>query len=191
MTKVLLLSPYPEQLEDAWKPHDAVRTLFGDPEEEDYRWADIVVSYGYRKILSRAALAIVPIINVHIGFLPWNRGADPNFWSWFDDTPKGVTIHEMDSGIDTGPILLRTRAVLNDKGTLRSTYAQLQTLAANSFAYFWKFREGTPAVPQQGPGSYHKHADAEPYLAKLSNGWDTPVAEVMEMGRATREAAVA
>ena len=40
-----------------------------------------------------------------MSYLPWNRGADPNFWSILEDTPKGVTIHIMDESIDTGDIL--------------------------------------------------------------------------------------
>ncbi len=47
----------------------------------------------------------ISIINLHISFLPWNRGAHPNFWSFYDDTPKGVTIHLIDEGIDTGAII--------------------------------------------------------------------------------------
>ncbi|MCL0081308.1 hypothetical protein M1N64_03665 [Peptococcaceae bacterium] len=41
-------------------------------------------------------------INLHISFLPWNRGADPNFWSFIENAPVGVSIHYLDEGIDTG-----------------------------------------------------------------------------------------
>ena len=38
---------------------------------------------------------------MHISYLPFNRGAHPNYWSFKDNSPKGVTIHFIDNGIDT------------------------------------------------------------------------------------------
>lgn len=48
-----------------------------------------------------------PVLNLHISYLPWNRGANPNFWSFVENTKKGVTIHEIDEKLDKGKILLR------------------------------------------------------------------------------------
>lgn len=44
-------------------------------------------------------------VNTHPSLLPYNRGKHYNFWSLVDDTPFGVTLHLIDEGIDTGPIL--------------------------------------------------------------------------------------
>jgi methionyl-tRNA formyltransferase len=68
---------------------------------------DLVVSFGYRHILKKAVLESIncPIVNLHISYLPWNRGAHPVFWAIHDKTPLGVSIHEIDAGIDTGPII--------------------------------------------------------------------------------------
>ena len=68
---------------------------------------DLVISFGYRHIISQAQIdsSLAPIINLHVSYLPWNKGAHPNFWSHFDCTPSGVTIHEVDAGIDTGNII--------------------------------------------------------------------------------------
>ena len=62
----------------------------------------MIVSYNYKYILSRDILDLVEgnAINLHISYLPYNRGADPNIWSFIENTPKGVTIHYIDSGID-------------------------------------------------------------------------------------------
>ncbi|HUX61123.1 MAG TPA: formyltransferase family protein, partial [Ignavibacteriaceae bacterium] len=59
---------------------------------------DFIVSYGYRNIIGKPVLDKFQgrAINLHISYLPWNRGADPNLWSFFDNTPKGVTIHFLD-----------------------------------------------------------------------------------------------
>jgi methionyl-tRNA formyltransferase len=45
-------------------------------------------------------------LNVHPALLPANRGPDPLFWTFRrGDARTGVTIHLMDEGLDTGPIL--------------------------------------------------------------------------------------
>ena len=60
--------------------------------------ADLIISFGYKKIINQNILNIVkrPIINLHISYLPYNRGKYPNYWSFVNKTPKGVTIHEID-----------------------------------------------------------------------------------------------
>ena len=65
------------------------------------------------------------MINIHISMLPWNCGADPNFWSWFYATPKGVSIHCIDSGIDTGGLLTQAEIMFPAGETLRTSYDRL------------------------------------------------------------------
>jgi len=74
-----------------------------------------VVSYGYRYIITKDILDEFPdrAINLHIAYLPWNRGADPNFWSFVYGTPKGVTIHYLNEGVDTGDIIVQQEADVN------------------------------------------------------------------------------
>ena len=87
---------------------------------------DFVISFGYRKIIPRKVLSFSkrPIINLHISYLPYNRGAYPNFWSFLKRTPKGVSIHEIDGGIDTGDILCRKKITfkVNKNTSFKSTY---------------------------------------------------------------------
>ena len=90
---------------------------------------DIIISFGYRKILSKKIISKLerPIVNLHISYLPYNRGSHSNFWSFVNNTPKGVTIHEIDDGIDTGNIIVRKKIKfkLNKKSTFKSTYKVL------------------------------------------------------------------
>lgn len=49
-------------------------------------------------------------LNVHPSLLPDNRGPDPVFWTfWRGDASTGVTVHLMDEGLDTGPIVVQER----------------------------------------------------------------------------------
>jgi folate-dependent phosphoribosylglycinamide formyltransferase PurN len=47
------------------------------------------------------------ILNAHLALLPEIRGMSSPEWSLLCGVPLAVTIHFMDSGVDTGPILLR------------------------------------------------------------------------------------
>ena len=76
---------------------------------------DLIISFGYRKIIKSDILRKIkrPILNLHMSYLPFNKGAYPNFWSFYDDTKKGVTIHEIDENIDTGPIIFQKEIKFN------------------------------------------------------------------------------
>jgi len=90
---------------------------------------DFIVSYGYRHIITENQLSFCkqPPINLHISYLPYNRGAHPNFWAYYENTPHGVTIHRIDKGIDTGPILLQKKIDLDENISFRVSYHQLRS----------------------------------------------------------------
>lgn len=150
------------------------------------RWADFLISYGYRHIIKPDVLNDFPCraINLHISFLPWNRGTDPNLWSFLENTPKGVTIHYLDPGLDTGDILAQ-REVMHDPGdTLRTSYNRLIESIELLFMKIWPdIRAGNrKSIPQPAGGTSHRLRDREPFERLLTRGWDTPVADLI--GRA-------
>jgi methionyl-tRNA formyltransferase len=153
-------------------------------------WA---VSHGYRHILRAAVLATLPgrFLNLHISLLPYNRGADPNLWSWLDDTPKGVTLHLIDEGVDTGPVIAQRELDLPDTHTLATSYAALQEAMVELFAAHWPAVAAgrVTARPQRGEGTLHRMADRAAVEALLTAGWDTPVHALRGRHRpATRQA---
>ena len=82
--------------------------------------ADIIISFGYRRIIKINQLKFSkrPILNLHISYLPYNRGSHPNYWSFADNTPKGVTIHEIDRKIDMGYVVFRKKIFFKKKKNL-------------------------------------------------------------------------
>ncbi|AFZ50830.1 formyltransferase family protein [Dactylococcopsis salina] len=180
--KVLLLGPERSEIIGALdKSGDEVEIIekklsVNDPIIQE---VDFLISYGYRHILRKDILSKFQnkAINIHISLLPWNRGADPNLWSFLENTPKGVTIHYLDEGIDTGNILVQTETEFTNEDTLRTSYEKLNELAIELFQSSWlKIREGKiPSQPQPGGGSLHRLQDRERYKHLLTNGWDTPV----------------
>jgi len=104
--KILYLGPKNKILNVLQHSYDVIQTEEIINDLSSYDW---VVSYGYKHILKKQHIESSKnlIINLHISYLPWNRGADPNYWSWVENTPKGVTIHAIDKGIDTGDIFIQ------------------------------------------------------------------------------------
>lgn len=59
-------------------------------------------------------------VNVHTGITQHFRGVDSCFWAVHDDKPQGIgaTLHFIDEGIDTGPIIAQRRPILNIEDSL-------------------------------------------------------------------------
>lgn len=136
--------------------------------------ADLGISYGYRHILKRRALEGCPILNLHIAYLPFNRGAHPNYWAFADGTKHGVTIHLVDEGVDTGPILYQREIKFPpEDNTYAKTYARLGLEMENLFIeHMDDILSGnyTPKA-QNGEGSLHRVRDLPEDFA----GWDEPI----------------
>ena len=150
-----------------------------NPESAIISGIDIIVSYGYRHIIKRPIIEMFPnkIINLHISLLPWNRGADPNLWSFLEDTPKGVSIHYIDSGVDTGLLVAQKRVEMFADDTLATSYDKLTQSIRKLFFECWPdIRNGRiQGIKQADGGSAHRMKDREQYEHLLTQGWDTPV----------------
>jgi folate-dependent phosphoribosylglycinamide formyltransferase PurN len=73
------------------------------------QWSPDVAVFTGGNILRKALLGTprLGVINAHLALLPKIRGMSSPEWSLLQGVPLGVTIHFMDTGIDTGPVLLR------------------------------------------------------------------------------------
>lgn len=113
-----------------------VKNYNGNLEKINVGEYDICVSFGYRKIISSKDLKRFKRkpINLHLSYLPFNRGAHPNYWSFVENTPKGVTIHEIKKGIDTGNIILQKLVhISKEKHSFKSSYNLLFKTAESLF----------------------------------------------------------
>jgi folate-dependent phosphoribosylglycinamide formyltransferase PurN len=72
-----------------------------------------------------------PFINYHAGITPKYRGSYGGYWAkaQFDEKNSGITIHLIDGGIDTGPVLYQARIRTSENDNF-STYPYLQLAAA-------------------------------------------------------------
>ena len=182
--KVLLLSPH-KCLIDVFDKHGDQVIQTTDPIIYSMlEGIDWIVSYGYRYKINKWVIHKIKgnAINLHISYLPWGRGADPNLWSFLEDTPKGVTIHYINEGIDMGDIITRRLIGYDmETDTLNSTYKRLSETIEKLFSEYWcSIREKhIKSIPQS---TYHRSIEKEKYRHLLTKGWDTPIKDIIEKG---------
>lgn len=93
--------------------------------------ADIAVVIAYGQILPEAILKSPKYgcLNIHASILPKYRGAAPYQWAVINGEEKtGITIMQMDVGMDTGDMLLTTEISLDQKETAGSLHDKLMLL---------------------------------------------------------------
>jgi len=188
--KILLLGGAGSLLRAFVESHGDHTILWSDPiavlNIEDWK-PDFIVSYGYRYILHTAVLERLSgnAVNLHISLLPFNRGADPNLWSFLEGTPKGVSIHHVDRGVDTGDLILQREVQFGEFETLRTTYTRLHVEIEALFKEVWPaIREGRARRRAQPPGgTAHRSRDRMQHTSALRLGYDTPVREIEDYGR--------
>lgn len=183
--KVLLLGEKCSLINDSLLSSGHDTYIYTDKlSKDDTEGYDFIISFGYRHIIRKEIIDLFPdkIINMHISLLPYNKGADPNLWSYLENSPKGVTIHKIDKGLDTGDIILQKKVqddIEND--TLKTSYDRLIQEIVKLFADNAEdiLNNKITSYKQQGTGSIHYLKDKEKYIYLLeSAGYDTPVKEL-------------
>lgn len=111
----------PERAEQARAAHAQLLAL-------DY---DVMVVAAYGLILPRSTLDIRPCINIHGSLLPRWRGAAPIHRAIeAGDVDAGVTIMEMEEGLDTGPMLLMEGLPIEATDTTGTLHDKVAALGA-------------------------------------------------------------
>ncbi|SFM54960.1 methionyl-tRNA formyltransferase [Rugamonas rubra] len=116
---------------------------------------DVMVVAAYGLILPRATLDIKPCLNIHGSLLPRWRGAAPIHRAIeAGDDETGVTIMQMEEGLDTGPMLLMERVAIGPHDNTGMLHDSLAALGAKMIVQaLRKMEQGTlEAVPQPEAG---------------------------------------
>lgn len=96
---------------------------------------DIIVVVAYGRILPKEVLDIPPFgaINLHVSLLPRYRGAAPVQWSVINgDAETGVTIMQLDEGLDTGDILKVAPVTIEENTTSGELFEQVTAVGAET-----------------------------------------------------------
>ncbi len=143
----------------------------------------IVVSYG--KILPPSLLAVPKqgALNVHPSLLPKYRGASPLQAALRDgEAQTGVTIILMDSGMDTGDVVLAERTPIAPGETYGELHDRLAKFGAQALSHAIDLaRSGhIPHVPQRGDASVTRPIRR----ADLEIDWNRPAVRIVNAVRA-------
>lgn len=145
---------------------------------------DLIVVFGYGLILKPSIINYITAINIHSGYLPYNRGPNPNLWAWLDGTPHGVTIHYIDEGIDTGDIINQKIIKLSNSHTLQTSFDTLIAESVNFFSEIYPlFRAGkTNRKIQKGIVTTHNLKAQKPFEEFLDKkGLNLPIQEFIKL----------
>jgi methionyl-tRNA formyltransferase len=110
----------------------------GDDAEKSFKlikeiMPDVIIVAAYGQILPREILEIphYGCVCIHASLLPRWRGAAPiNFCIMNGDTESGITIMQMDTGIDTGEMLLAEKCEIDEKMTVSELHDELKEIGA-------------------------------------------------------------
>lgn len=115
--------------------------------------ADILVSMSFNQILKKEIISFPKLgfINCHAGALPFYRGRNPLNWALINGEQSfGITVHQVDEGIDTGDIIEQRLYPIS----LRDTYGTLLERAIYECANVLhsaliKIQSGTASITRQ------------------------------------------
>ena len=114
---------------------------------------DVICVVAYGKILPKEILEISKFgcINVHGSLLPQYRGAAPIQWAVLNgDKTTGITTMYMDTGMDTGDMILKEKIEIGEDDTTGDVWEKLSKIGANLLVKTLKqIEDGTaPRSPQ-------------------------------------------
>jgi methionyl-tRNA formyltransferase len=136
----------------------------------EYR-ADVAVVAAFGQILPKAVLDVPAhgSINVHGSILPRYRGAAPIAWAIMrGETETGITTFQMDTGMDTGDMLLREATAIGPDETAGELSVRLAEVGARLLLRTLEGLGSLPRIPQDPA-----EATLAPRLKK-EDGWLRP-----------------
>ena len=135
---------------------------------------DILCSIYYRYIISEDIINYCDgrAFNLHPSILPDYKGCSSITWAILNNEKfTGYTYHYMDSGIDTGDIIVQKKIKINDYDTQITLYFKVMLEAFRDFDKVFDFvMEKRKGSPQKESGKYFKRG--VPHGGIISEEWD-------------------
>lgn len=148
--------------------------------------ADLMVVVAYGLILPLAVLALPRLgcINLHASLLPRWRGAAPIQWALLSgDSETGVSLMQMDAGLDTGAVLAQIRCPITPEDTAGSLHDRLAMAGATLLVNQLAALESQSLTPQPQEATQANYAHKiTPDHARIN--WNRPALELERLIRA-------
>jgi methionyl-tRNA formyltransferase len=136
--------------------------------------ADLGVVVAYGALVKPHVLAALPMVNLHFSLLPRWRGAAPVERAILaGDTETGVTLMQLEEGLDTGPIFAAVAVPVGSRTTAAELRDTLVAVGTPLLVDALRHGLGVP-VPQAGETTYAAKLDP----AELRLDWSRPAAEL-------------
>lgn len=148
--------------------------------------ADLMIVVAYGLLLPQAALSAPKLgcVNIHASLLPRWRGAAPIQRAVLaGDRSTGITIMQMDAGLDTGPMLLERETPIGERETAGSLHDRLSALGAEALL------EALDAIAAGTSTARAQPSEGATYAPKIRKeealiDWSRPAAEIDRQVRA-------
>jgi methionyl-tRNA formyltransferase len=157
---------------------------------------DVVLVFG-TSLLSQSLIDAFAgnVINIHLGLSPYYRGAGTNFWPLVNREPEycGATIHFLDAGVDSGPILAHVRPGIRADDGPHDIGNKTIVAAAEALASVARAHVASPlqGLSQEGDGRLYKRADfSADAVRRLYTNFETGMIDEYLRDRGRRDAAL-
>lgn len=149
---------------------------------------DVGLSLYFKYLLEPAVFTAFPegCLNLHPSYLPYNRGVHTNVWSLVEETPTGASLHVVDEGVDTGPVLARRRVEPSPTDTGATLHRRLEDACIRLFREAWpRFVRGElePEPQSEEEGTTHVYGDVEA-IDRIDLDRETTARELIDRLRA-------
>ena len=146
--------------------------------------ADALIVAAYGLILPPWVLTLPRLgcLNIHASLLPRWRGAAPIHRAIeAGDVETGVSVMQMDAGLDTGDVLCMTRTPIGPQETTGQLHDRLATLGAQAMVQALTQLDQLPPQPQPAEGVTYAHKIDK---AEAALNWQRPATELARQLRA-------
>lgn len=172
-------SPYQfrtQAMEDAHHPREVCEALGYDYQVMDHanlllpgymhmHGARLGLVLGARILPPRVIETKIPIVNIHPGVLPLNRGLDTLKWAVADRLPQAVTAHVIDHRIDRGRLIFESLVDVKPADSPADIYNRVMWAQIASIA--GAMRQAHLAAGELGAGIYRKPMSLEQDFAVM------------------------
>jgi methionyl-tRNA formyltransferase len=162
--EILYKRDYRSQLTELIKEHDAT----------------VVIMMTFPYIIPKDVLELPPkgFINFHYGLLPQCGGPHPILWHLLNnDAEAGVTVHQVDEGVDTGPVIMQEKASIATDDTYGTLQSKLAYLAAKLASNLLKVLSYGTMIPVTAQDTRKSKYFEMPTAADLTIKWQDMTAQ--------------
>lgn len=133
-----------------------------------------IMTFSY--IIPNSLLSVAPggFINFHYGILPQYRGVNPVLAQMLaGEKESGITVHVVDENIDTGPVVMQQKILIDDRDTFGMQLQKLGMLGASMVLPLLRFYQLSPVLPSVPQDESKARYFKKPVAAELMINWNT------------------